>query len=63
MQETQEMQVWSLNWKDPLEEETAIHSGIPARIIPWTEESGRLQFMGLQGVGHNEQLGMHMPLS
>ena len=41
----------------------AIHSSIPARIIPWTEESGRLQYMGLQGAGHNEQLGMHMALS
>ena len=41
----------------------AIHSSIPAKIIPWTEESGRLQFTGLQGVGHNEQLDMHMPLS
>ena len=25
-----------------------IHSSILARIIPWTEEPGRLQFMGSQ---------------
>ena len=29
------------------------HSSILAQRIPWTEEPGRLQFMGLQGVGHN----------
>ena len=34
--------------EDPLEEETATHSGILAWEIPWTEEAGRLQPMGLQ---------------
>ena len=31
----------------------ATHSSILAGRIPWTEESGRLQSMGSQGVGHN----------
>ena len=53
MQETQEMWVVSLGWEDPLEKEKAIHSGILAWQIPWTEELGRLQFMGSQRVGHD----------
>ena len=44
----QEMQVLSLDWKDPLEEEMATHSNIVTRIIPWTEELGRLQSKGSQ---------------
>ena len=47
MQETQETQVQSLGWEDPLEEEMAMCSSILARIIPWTEELGELQLMGL----------------
>ena len=39
-------------WKDPLEKEMATHSTILAWEIPWTEESGGLQPMGLQKVGH-----------
>ena len=31
----------------------ATHSSIPARIISWTEEMGRLQSMGSQRVGHD----------
>ena len=42
------MQVGSLGWEDPLEEEMATHSSILAWEIPWTEEPGRLQSMGLQ---------------
>ena len=42
MQETQKIQVWSLGWEDPLEEEMATHSNILAWKIPWTEEPGRL---------------------
>ena len=34
--------------EDPLEEEMANHSSILAWEIPWTEEPGRLQFMGSQ---------------
>ena len=47
------MRVQSWGRKDPQEEEMTIHSSIAARKIPWTEESGRLQFMGLQRVGHS----------
>ena len=48
MQEMQEMWVWSLGLKDPLEKEMATHSSIlPWRIL-WTEEPGSLQFMRLQ---------------
>ena len=43
----QETQVQSLGREDPLEEETATHSSILAWRIPWTEEPGRLQSMGL----------------
>ena len=53
MQETQETQVQSLGWEDPLEKEMAIHSSTIAWKIPWTEELGRLQSMGPQRVGHN----------
>ena len=48
MQEMQETWVWSLGWEDSLEEEMATHSNSPAGKIPWTEEPGRLQSMGLQ---------------
>ena len=50
---TQEMQVQSLGWEDPLEEEMATHSSTLAWRIPWTEEPGRLQFMGPQRLGHD----------
>ena len=53
MEETQEMQVWSLSWEDGLEEEMTTHSNILDWKIPWTEEPGRLQFMGLQRIGHD----------
>ena len=42
-----------LGGDDPLEEEMATHSSILAKIIPWTEESGGLQSMGFQRVGHD----------
>ena len=42
------MQVRFLGWEDPLEEEMATHFSILAWEIPWTEEPGRLQFMGSQ---------------
>ena len=48
----QETQVQSLGQEDPLEKEMAMHSGILAWRIPWTEEPGRLQNIGLQRVGH-----------
>ena len=46
MQETQESQVLSLGWEDPLKKEMAIHSSILAWEVPWTEEPGRLQSWG-----------------
>ena len=39
----QEMQIQSLGWEGPLEENMATHPSIFAEKIPWTEESGRLQ--------------------
>ena len=53
MQETQETQVRSLSQEDPLEKEMATPSSILAWRIPWTEEPGRLQSMGLPRVGHD----------
>ena len=46
-----ETQVWSLDREDPLEEGMATHSSILAWEIPWTEEPGGLQSLGLQRVG------------
>ena len=42
------MWVRSLGRKDPQEEEMATHSGILAWRLPWAEEPGGLQSMGLQ---------------
>ena len=53
MQQTQMTQVQSLGWERPLEEEMATQSNILAWKIPWTEEPGMLQSMGLQRVGHD----------
>ena len=47
MQETQEMQVHSLGWEDPLEKEMATHSSILAWEISGTEKPGRLQPTGV----------------
>ena len=47
------MHVQSLGWEDPLEEGTATHSSILACRIPWTEEPGGLQSIGLQRVRHD----------
>ena len=49
----QETWVRSLGQEDPLEEGMATHSSILAWRIPWTEEPGRLQSMGLPRVGHD----------
>ena len=46
-------QVHSLGQEDPPEKEMATHSSTLAWKIPWTEEPGRLQSMGLQRVGHD----------
>ena len=45
--------VQSLGWEDPLEKEMATHSSTLAWRIPWMEEPGRLQSMGLQRVRHD----------
>ena len=42
-----------LDKEDPLNKEMATHSSILAWRIPWTEEPGGLQSMGLQRVGHD----------
>ena len=47
----QEMRVYTLNREDPLEKEIATHSSILAWEIPWPEEPGELQSMGLQESG------------
>ena len=47
MQELQELWVRSLGWGDPLEEGMATHSSILAWEIPWMEEPGGLQSMGV----------------
>ena len=47
MQETQKMWVQFLGLKDPLEEGVATHHSIVAWRIPWTEEPGGLQSMGV----------------
>ena len=49
----QETWVRSLGQEDPLEKELATHCSILAWEIPLTEETGGLQSMGLQRVGHN----------
>ena len=43
----------SLGQEDPLEKEMATLSSILAWRIPWTEEPGELQSMGLQRVRHD----------
>jgi len=53
MQETEEMWVRSLGWKDLLEKSMATHSTILAWRILWTEEPDGFQSMGLQIVGHD----------
>ena len=53
VQETQENLVQSLSWKDPLVKKMATHSSILAWEIPWTEEPGGLQSLGLQRVGQD----------
>ena len=45
--------VQSLGWEDPLDKGMTTHSSILAWRIPWTEEPGGLESMGLQTVRHN----------
>ena len=48
-----EDRVRSLGREDPLEKEMATHSSTLAWKIPWTDEPGGPQSMGLQRVGHD----------
>ena len=56
----QNIWVLSLGWDDPLEKEMATHSSILVWRIPWTEEPGGLQSMGLQRVGHDWATNTHL---
>ena len=58
-----EIQVQSLVRKDHLEKEMATHSSTLAWKIPWTEEPGGLQTMGLQESNTTERLHFHFSLS
>jgi len=49
----QQMRVQSLGWEDTLEKEITTHYSILAWEIPWTEEPGRLQSMGLERFRHD----------
>ena len=49
----QETWLQSLDPEDLLEKGMTTHSSILAWGIPWTEEPGRLQSMGLQKIGHD----------
>ena len=49
-----------VDWKDLLEEGVTTHSSVLACRIPWTEEPGGLQSMGLQRVGHNWALSLSL---
>ena len=51
--ETQETQVPSLSWEDSLEENMTIHSSFLAQRIPWREDPGGLQSIGLPRVRHD----------
>ena len=46
----QETWVQPLDWEDPLEKGMVTHSSILAWRIPWTEEPGKLQSVGLQAI-------------
>ena len=59
--------IWSWQWwiqslghDDPLEKGTATHSSILVWRIPWTEEPGRLESVGLQRVGHDWATNTHI---
>ena len=56
-----ETQVQSLDWEDPLENEMATHSRTLAWKIPWMEDPGRLQSIGLQRVRHNWAIPLFFP--
>ena len=55
----EETQIWSLGREDPLEKGLVTHFSILAWRIPWTEEPGRLQSVGLQRAGHDWVTNTH----
>ena len=55
----QETWIRSLGWEDPLKKAMAPHYSILDWRIPWTEEPGGLQPMGLQRVGHDQETNTH----
>ena len=44
---TQEIRIQSPDWEGPMEKGWTTHSSILAWSIPWTEEPGGLQSMGV----------------
>ena len=59
MQEILRTQFRFLSQEDPLEQEMATHCSTLAREIPWTEEPGGLQSVGLQGSDMTEATKAH----
>ena len=59
MQEMPEMQVQSLGQEVLLEEDLATHSSILAWRIPWADEPGGPQSLGVTESDMTEQLSMH----
>ena len=57
----QETWALSLGWGHPLEKGMATHSSILAWRIPWTEEPGGVQSIGLQRVGHDWAINTLVP--
>ena len=53
MQKMQEMQVQCLGRENLLEKEMATRSSILAWEIPWAQEPGGLQSIGLRRTGHD----------
>ena len=48
-----ETQAETVSEQDPLEGEMAPHSSVLAWRIPWTQDPGNVQVMGLQRVRYN----------
>ena len=57
----QETWVQSLGQEEPMKKGMATHTNILAWRIPWTEEPGRLQSLGLQESDTTEQLTRTLP--
>ena len=56
-------EVWVrlLDWEDPMEKSNVTHSSILVWSIPWTEQPGGLQSMGLQRVGRDSDFIHSLP--